>query len=55
MKYRIVYSTRSQRDLEKIREWIATESGTPAIAARFIGTLFDACDSLEVHPQRFAA
>jgi len=55
MRYRIVYSPRSQRDLEKIRAWIAAESESPAIATRFIGELFDACDSLRTLPERFAA
>ena len=55
MSYRIVYSPRSQRDLEKIRDWIAEKSGSPATATRFAGGLFDACDSLETLPGRFAA
>jgi plasmid stabilization system protein ParE len=54
MKYRIVYSPRSRRDLDKIRRWIATESGSFTAAARFIAELFDACDSLRTLPERFA-
>jgi plasmid stabilization system protein ParE len=55
MSYRVVYSPRSQRDLEKIRDWIAAESGSAATAIRFLGGLFDACDSLETLPRRFAS
>jgi plasmid stabilization system protein ParE len=54
MKYRIVYSLRSQRDLVKIKAWIAAESQTPATAIRFLGQLLDACDSLAIFPERFA-
>jgi plasmid stabilization system protein ParE len=54
MTYRVIYSPRSQRDLEKIHAWIADESGRSTIADRFIGQLLDACDSLAMLPQRFA-
>src|SRR5207248_30173 len=55
MIYRVVFSPRSQRDLEKIRDWIADESGSRAPADRFLAELFDACDSLQSLPWRFAA
>ncbi|MDR3406593.1 MAG: type II toxin-antitoxin system RelE/ParE family toxin [Chthoniobacter sp.] len=54
MTYRVVYSPRSERDLEKIRTWIVGESASVATATRFLGQLFDACDSLAALPQRFA-
>ena len=55
MRFRVVYSPRSQRDLEKIRKWIADESGNPTIANRFVEKIFDACDSLMTLPERFPA
>jgi toxin ParE1/3/4 len=54
MTYRVVYSPRSRRDLERIRDWIVGESQSLATAAKFIGSLFDACDSLGTLPERFA-
>lgn len=55
MTYRIVYSPRSQRDLEKIGAWITGESQNPALAARFLEGIFEACDSLKTLPNRFTS
>ena len=54
MRYQLVYSPRSSRDLDKIRRWITDESGSATIASRFLAQLFDACDSLRRLPHRFA-
>jgi toxin ParE1/3/4 len=54
MKYRVLYSPRSRRDLEKIRDYIASQSGDPAIADQFLGKVFDACSTLGALPFRFA-
>ena len=53
MKFRVEYSPRSVRDLDKIRTYIIEESTGEAIAARFIARLLDFCDALETLPQRF--
>jgi plasmid stabilization system protein ParE len=45
MKYQILYSPRSRRDLARIRHYIASESGSPAVADQFVGKLFDACNA----------
>ena len=55
MSHRVLYSRRSRRDLEKIRTYIADESGNADTADRFIRQLLDAGDSLENLPARFAA
>lgn len=55
MTYRLLYSPRSRRDLEQIRDWLTAEAQTRATADRFLGQLFDACDTLKVLPARFAA
>ena len=39
MTYRVIYSPRSRRDLEKIRDHIALESASPVTASRFIVSL----------------
>lgn len=54
MKYRIIYAPRSRRDLDGIHTYIAAESGSPAVADRFLDKLFAACDGLGVFPARFA-
>jgi plasmid stabilization system protein ParE len=54
MSYRVRYAPRSQRDLEKIHAWIATDSNSSAVATRFLGELFEACNSLATLPERFA-
>lgn len=53
MTFRVTYSPRSRRDMEKIRAWIATESGSPETANRFIRQLLDGADTLETLPERF--
>ena len=53
MRLRVVYSPRSECDLVKIRAWIAKDSGSAFVSDRFIRELLDACDSLEVLPERF--
>ena len=55
MSHRVLYSRRSRRDLEKIRTYIADESGNADTADRFTRQLLDACDSLENLPARFPA
>ncbi len=54
MTYRVVYSPRSERDLEKIGVWIVGESASTATAVRFLGQILDACETLDTLPQRFA-
>ena len=54
MKFRILYSPRSRRDLEKIRDYIASQSASPVTADRFLDQLLDACGALSTLPFRFA-
>jgi len=54
MKYRVVYSPRSRQDLDRIRDYIASQSESPATADHFLAQLFDACHSLSTLPFRFA-
>ena len=53
MTRRVIYTPRSQRDLEKIRAYITHESGSEQPALRFLRQLLDACDSLENLPERY--
>ena len=55
MNLRVTYSPRSRRDLEKIRAWIARDSGSLETADRFIRQLLDSADTLETLPERFPA
>jgi plasmid stabilization system protein ParE len=54
MTYRVVYSRRSQRDLDNIFEWVAQDSGEVETARRLIARILDGCDSLFSFPERFA-
>jgi len=54
MTHRVVYAPRSRRDLEKIRAYLATESGNPATADRFLTKLFEHCEALKTFPTRYA-
>ena len=51
--YQVVFSSRSRRDLEAIRAFVARETGDAAIAGRLLMHLLDACDSLAKLPQRY--
>jgi plasmid stabilization system protein ParE len=53
MRYRIVFSPRSRRDLDRILEWITSESKESSVAGRFIRELLLACKLLETLPERF--
>lgn len=54
MTYRVVYSPRSRRDLEQVRDYLVAETNDLALANRFIEQLLDACDTLRTLPERFA-
>lgn len=51
--YRVVFSFRTQRDLEAIRAFVAQDSGDQATADRILRQLLDACDSLARLPLRY--
>jgi plasmid stabilization system protein ParE len=50
---KICYSPRSLRDLEKIRAYLAKESGDRKVANHFIGSILDECEFLAVLPERY--
>jgi toxin ParE1/3/4 len=54
MKFHIVYSLRSLRDLEGIQHYITAQSGNPETAHQFLDQLFSACGTLSTFPIRFA-
>ena len=51
---KVIYSPRSYRDLKKICEFIAAESGSQQVAHSYIARLLDACDALAILPERYA-
>ena len=55
MIHRVVFSPRSRRDLEKIRDYIAAESANMETADRWIAQLLDTCERLRTLPERFPA
>ena len=55
MTYRIIYSPRSRRDLERIHSYLVAETTDRRLADRAIVLLLDAGDSLKLLPERFAS
>jgi plasmid stabilization system protein ParE len=54
MTYRIIYSPRSRRDLERIHSYLVAETTDRPLADRTIVLLLEAGDSLKRLPERFA-
>jgi len=54
MTYRVVYTSRAERDLDAIDERVAQDSGQPEVARELIERILGACDSLTSFPERFA-
>ncbi len=46
MKFRVIYSPGSRRDLDGLSQHIARESGSVEIARNYVGRILDACDAL---------
>jgi len=55
MTYRVIYSPRSRRDLEKIHSYLVAETTDRTIADRALAQLLGAGDALELLPERFAS
>jgi toxin ParE1/3/4 len=53
LRYRVIHAPRTRRDLERIRDWIVSESKSESVALRFLARLLDACEGLEDFPERF--
>lgn len=53
MKFQIEYAPRSARDLAEIQAYIARAAQSRSVADRFVDRLLEACERLDVFPERF--
>ena len=51
---RVVFTQASLRDLNRIRNYIAKESGSPEVADRYVGRIFNACEALNYSSESYS-